>query len=146
MPACPHCGTDLSPRATACPTCGEPGPAAAPPPYAPPPYAPYPPAGGGTAPLLETISRTDGYAIASIVCAVANFVGFFFVGGVLGVIFGKMAERRIAENPGREGASLARAGIVVGWVGIAVGLLFLLLGIAAFGAFSTHVTRSITVR
>jgi hypothetical protein len=132
MVACPHCQLDVSPRAQACPRCGEPGPA-----YsafvAPPPTS----ARGTVESVMASVNRTEPYAIASIVCAVGNFVGLFLIGAVLAVIFGKMAERRIDENPALEGAGLARAGIVVGWVGVGVVMAMILLGITAFGVFTS---------
>jgi uncharacterized protein DUF4190 len=75
---------------------------------------------------------------------VANFLGLFVVGAVLAVVFGKMAERRIAENPALEGASLARTGVIVGWVGVGIGALMLLLGITALGIF-TNATGNLPV-
>jgi hypothetical protein len=152
MVQCLYCGRDLSPRAPACPRCGEPGPAAPMPGTSsfqpggsPPPPAPGPPSDRYTVEsVLATASRTEPYAIASIVCAVANFLGLFVVGAVLAVVFGKMAERRIAENPALEGASLARTGVIVGWVGVGIGALMLLLGITALGIF-TNATGNLPV-
>lgn len=82
---------------------------------------------------MASANRTEPFAIASIACAVGNFVGAFFVGAILGIVFGKIAQKNIAANPVLEGASLARAGIIVGWVGLGVAVAFLLLGITAFG-------------
>jgi hypothetical protein len=146
MPACLHCGREVSPRATACPQCGEPGPAAtasassASPPLPPAAYPPPPgsaPSGPGRAAssAMASVNRTEPFAIASIACAVGNFVGAFLVGAVLGIVFGKIAQKNIAANPALEGASLARAGIIVGWVGVGIVGAFLLLGITAFGFF-----------
>ena len=63
--------------------------------------------------------------------------GLFFVGAILAIVFGKMAEKRIAENPALDGAGLARAGIIIGWVGFGVILLMILFGFAVLGAFSS---------
>lgn len=144
MPACTHCGREVSPRATACPQCGEPGPAVstagAPP---PPPATAYPSVGSpppvtgrAVGSAMASVNRTDPFAIASIACSVANFVGAFFVGAILGIVFGRIAEKNIAADPALEGASLARAGIIVGWVGVGVVAAFLLLGVTVFGLFS----------
>src|SRR5215210_564783 len=112
MPSCPHCGRDVSPRATVCPGCGEPGPAAGYPPP-PPPAAAHQPGSVGS--VISAMPRTDPYAIASIACAVANFFGIFLIGAILGIVFGKMAQKNIARNPALEGEGLARMGIIVGW-------------------------------
>lgn len=127
MVQCGHCGHDVSPRARSCPQCGEPGPYDT----------------GSVAATMATVNRTDPYAIAAIVCAIGNFVGLFFVGAILAIVFGKMAEKRIAANPGVEGAGLARAGIVIGWVGLAVGAAIFLLGLTAFGILSGSSVTSV---
>ena len=121
MPACPHCGRDVSPRATACPACGEPGPAAVRP--------------GALAGAVTAAGRTDGYAIASIACSAAAFFGAFIVGSIAGIIFGKMAQARIAAEPGLAGEGLAQAGVILGWVGLAVGAVFLGLFLTVFSGF-----------
>ena len=79
---------------------------------------------------MTVVARTDGYAIASIACSGAAFFGAFIVGSIAGIIFGKMAETRIAADPTLGGEGLAKAGIIVGWVGLAMGAL-------AFGLFLT---------
>jgi hypothetical protein len=106
----------------ACPGCGDPGPAAR----------------TAAATALATVGRTDGFAIASIVCSASAFFGTFVFGSVLGIIFGKMSRARLAADPDLEGEGLAQTGIIVGWVGVALGLVFLLLGMAMF----TSVARS----
>ena len=152
MPPCPHCGRELSPRATVCPECGEPGPAATPVSGAapPPPYPPPPPGPaaqpGSVAAVMAAVPRTEPFAIASIVCAVANFFGIFVIGSILGIVFGKMAQKNIAENPTLEGASLARTGIIIGWVGLALAAAFILLAIAFLGVFSVSTSSEVPAR
>ncbi|MGH9041254.1 MAG: DUF4190 domain-containing protein [Acidimicrobiia bacterium] len=125
MPACPHCGRDVSPRATACPTCGEPGPGAA-----------HPAGVGGTvSTATAAAARTDGYAIASIVCSIGAFFGVFIVGSILGIVFGRMARERLAADPSLAGEGLAQAGVILGWVGLAVGVVILAVFLAAVGGF-----------
>ena len=89
------------------------------PPYPPyqqpyPPYAPYPPA-----------PPTNGLAIAALVCGVGGFVvGLSFIPAI---ICGHLARRQIRQT-GEQGAGLALAGLILGYVGIA---LFIVL-IAVF--------------
>jgi hypothetical protein len=83
--------------------------------------------------VLESLNGIEPFALASIVCAVANFVGAFFVGAILAVIFGRIAQKNIAEDPSLQGAGLARAGVITGWVGIGIGVAFLLLGVTFLG-------------
>jgi len=109
-------------------------PASVPPP--PPPTAPAapgaftappPPAGGAVAP------RTDGMAIASLICSfgILVFSCFGIVTSILAVVFAKKAERNIANSGGQLGGEgLAKAGKIIGWIGIglwAVGVVFLIV-------------------
>jgi hypothetical protein len=95
---------------------------------------------------VAALPRTEPFAIASIACAVANFFGLFFIGAILAIVFGKMSQKKIAQNPGLEGASLARAGIIVGWVGIGLGVAFILLAFAFLGVFSSTQVDTVPAR
>ena len=90
--------------------------------------------------------RTEPFAIASVACAVANFFGIFLIGAILGIVFGKIAQKNIARNPALEGANLARLGIIIGWVGIGVLVGFIVLGFAFFGVFSTSTSTEVPVQ
>jgi hypothetical protein len=143
MAACPNCGRELSPRAFACPQCGEPGPAAVPagagagyPPPPPPAHQP-----GSVGSVIGAVPRTEPFAIASIICAVANFFGAFFIGAILAIVFGKIAQKNIARNPALEGANLARTGIIVGWVGIGLMVAFIVFALGFIGIFSSSTSE-----
>lgn len=72
--------------------------------------------------------RQNQLALASLVLGVA---WIFFVGSILAVIFGHMALEQIRESEGREiGRGNAMIGLIVGYAGIAVGLLLLLILVA----------------
>jgi hypothetical protein len=78
--------------------------------------------------------RTSGYAIASLILGIAGFFVFPVVPSILAVVFGLKAREELRRNPALGGEGLATAGIVLGWVGIAltaIGLLFLLLFLVA---------------
>lgn len=117
MPRCRTCGLEISPRATACPGCGEPGPGSL---------------SGVGATALAAAGRTGGYAIASIACSASAFFGTLIFGSVLGIILGRMARRRLAADPELEGDGLAQTGIILGWVGVGISLVVFLLGLAMF--------------
>lgn len=94
--------------------------------YPPPGYAPPPPV---TYPV-PTGQRTNGMAIASLVLGI---IWVYWVGSVLALIFGYIGKSQIENSGGAQGGrGLAIAGIVLGWVG--VGVLILLLIIAAAGS------------
>ena len=94
---------------------------------------------------MAAVPRTEPFAIASIVCAVANFFGAFVIGAILAIVFGKIAQKNIAQNPALEGANLARMGVIIGWVGIGLMVAFFLLAVAFLGVFSTTHSEIIQV-
>ena len=74
--------------------------------------------------------RTSGYAIASLILGIAGFFVFPIVPSILAVVFGQKAREELRREPTLGGDGLATAGIVLGWVGIAlvaIVLLFVLL-------------------
>jgi hypothetical protein len=78
--------------------------------------------------------RTSGYAIASLILGIAGFFVFPVVPSILAIVFGLKAREELRRNPAVGGEGLATAGIVLGWVGIAltaIGLLFLLIFLVA---------------
>jgi hypothetical protein len=78
--------------------------------------APYPPYGPGYA-----VRGTNGLAIASLVCALAGLVTC--IGAPLGIVLGHIAKNQIKVS-GEDGDGLATAGLVVGYVLSAIGVLF----------------------
>ena len=80
--------------------------------------------------VQNAAQRTSGYAIASLILGIAGFFIFPIVPSILAVVFGYKARDELRGNPSLGGDGLATAGIVLGWVGIAltaIGLVFLLL-------------------
>jgi mannose/fructose/N-acetylgalactosamine-specific phosphotransferase system component IIC len=82
----------------------------------------------------QTARQTSGNAIASVVLGTVGFVLWLaFIPSILAIVFGNRARAEIRANPSMAGEGLATAGIIVGWVGIAIpaaigliALLFLL--------------------
>jgi hypothetical protein len=114
-----------------CDKCGTPVGAIAPPsapPYLAPGYAPQPP-GYWQAPVART---TNGFSIASMVLGI---VWVFGLGSILAVIFGFVGRKQIRASGGRQtGGGMALAGIILGFVGVA----FLVLWIVLVAAVTTH--------
>jgi hypothetical protein len=84
--------------------------------------------------LQEAAQRTSGYAIASLILGIAGFMFFPLVPSILAVVFGRKAQEEIRRGAAT-GDGLATAGIILGWVGIAVcaaGAVFFLLLAAAW--------------
>lgn len=62
--------------------------------------------------------QPSALAVVSLLMAVLWFAG---IGAVLALVFGYRARREIRDSAGRKtGAGLATAGIVLGWIGLAV--------------------------
>ncbi|HXA73787.1 MAG TPA: DUF4190 domain-containing protein [Acidimicrobiales bacterium] len=101
-----------------------------PPPAGPYPPPPYPPGYGtpGYVPAPPTVPSTNGFSIASLVLGI---VWVFGVGAILAVIFGFVARKQIRESGGRQGGSgMALAGIILGFVGIAGLILWIVFVVA----------------
>lgn|SRR5215475_7719014 len=105
-----------------------PPPAQSPPPGAPtPPPAPPPSYGQPTTGYgYQTGPKTNGLAIASLVLGIAGLV--FYVCGVasiLALVFGYMARGQIDRDPANQGGrGMAIAGIIMGWIGVAIFVIF----------------------
>ena len=70
-------------------------------------------------------SQINGLAIASVLVSVLWFAG---LGAVLALFFGYRARRQIKDSAGSQtGSSLATAGIILGWIGIAIVVTVLIL-------------------
>lgn len=75
-------------------------------------------------PLTVTPRRTNSLAIYSLVLSIASV--FLVITCIPGVILGHMALKQIKET-GEDGEAFAKAGIIVGWVCIALIALMALL-------------------
>ena len=118
---CPQCGQPVPEGATLCPTCGR-------------QTAPTQSSVGGLSPLAPTMTsgqvtpeKTSGMAIASFIF---GLLFLFFPLSILAVVFGHISLSQIKNSAGRLGGKgLAIAGLVLGYLGIA--LIPLILIIAA---------------
>ena len=78
-------------------------------------------------PLYYTAPRTNGYAIASMVLGI---LWLWCVGSVLALIFGYISLTQIRKR-GEGGRGMAIAGIVLGWIGVALAFILLIIIISA---------------
>jgi hypothetical protein len=96
----------------------------------------YPPAYGapGFAYVTPIGPKTNGLAIASLICAIGG-VFFLAIPSILGIVFGFLARSQIERSEGKQtGSGLALAGIIVGFCVVAIGVLIVIL--AVVGAHS----------
>ncbi|HVJ98861.1 MAG TPA: DUF4190 domain-containing protein, partial [Acidimicrobiia bacterium] len=73
---------------------------------------------------------TNGMAVAALVLGLVGWL-FCGLGSVLAIIFGFVSQSQIKAAQGRQsGAGMAKAGIILGFVGIALTILYWVLVIA----------------
>jgi hypothetical protein len=76
------------------------------------------------------VSRsTNAMAIASLVLGI---LWIWWIGSVLALIFGYIAKSQIKER-NENGGGLATAGIVLGWIGVAIFVIAVIAGVASDG-------------
>jgi hypothetical protein len=86
--------------------------------YGAPGQGDYNPQAYATAPA----AKTNVLAIVSLIASIAGIVIFWFIGSVVGIICGHISLNQIKKT-GEEGRGLAVAGLIVGYVGIALSLI-----------------------
>ncbi len=76
---------------------------------------------------------THTLAIVSLVLSILGLVGVLpLVGSIGGIVSGNIARKEILANPDlHSGEGMARAGVVLGWVGVGLAILLCCLIVAA---------------
>jgi Domain of unknown function (DUF1707)/Domain of unknown function (DUF4190) len=75
------------------------------------------------------VVRTNGLAIASLACGLAQFV-FGPIAAIPAIVFGHMARSQI-KRTGEQGVGLALAGLILGWATVILAVLLLfIVGVA----------------
>jgi len=77
-------------------------------------------------------TQTNGLAIAALICGVAQIAAGPLT-GIPAIILGHVARSRIRQT-GEQGAGMALAGVILGYIGL---VLFTILVIAVIAAVST---------
>jgi len=81
---------------------------------------------------------TSGWAIASLICSIVGVP-------LLGVIFGFIALNEISNSAGRiAGEGMAKAGIIIGFVFMALGILLVIIWIIVIGGLILNSPGNIT--
>jgi len=108
---------------------GQPGAYGQPGWYPQPGYQGMPAWTGGTG---YPATQTNGLAIAALICGVAQIAAGPLT-GIPAIILGHVARSRIRQT-GEQGAGMALAGVILGYVGL---VLFVIVVIAIIAAVST---------
>jgi len=96
----------------------------------------------GTPPAVRP-KGTNGLAIASLACGIAQFM-LGPLPTIPAIVFGHVARHQI-KRTGEDGAGLALAGLILGWAAVVLGVL-IVVGFAAVVAGSTiHTGHAINV-
>jgi len=87
--------------------------------------------------------QMSGFAIASLICGIASWVLFFFIGGILAVVFGHLARRQIRRSQGwKRGNGLALSGLIIGYLNILASIIVFLLFLWLVLAFASDGYRN----
>jgi hypothetical protein len=78
--------------------------------------------------MVTPVAGTNGFAIASLACGLAQFV-FGPLATIPAIVFGHMARGQI-KRTGEQGAGLALAGLILGWAAVILGIV-LVVGLVA---------------
>jgi uncharacterized membrane protein len=97
-------------------------------------YAPEPPP-------RTNLPHTNPLAVAALVCGIGQFFTLG-LGTIPAVILGHMSHRQIRRT-GEQGRGMATAGLVLGWIGVALWVIF--ITIVLFAAVSVTHGSSTTV-
>jgi hypothetical protein len=82
-------------------------------------YGPYPPR-----------QESSGKALASLILGVCGLFTIPVLCSALAIVFATQARAEIAESQGRlGGASNAQVGLVLGWIGLAIGVIEVVLAL-----------------
>jgi hypothetical protein len=104
------------------------GPPPGPPGYAPPVDPGYGFPTGGPSYGYVPVQKTNGLAVASLVCSLVWLGG---VGSLLAIVFGFIARSQIKRAEGNvQGNGLAIAGIIIGFAGLVATGLFVIFVVA----------------
>jgi uncharacterized membrane protein len=84
--------------------------------------------------VVTPVPGTNGLAIASLACGLAQFVVGPF-GTIPAIVLGHLSRRQIRRS-GEQGAGLALAGLVLGWAAVILAIIVVAVGLAAFSQTS----------
>ncbi len=143
-PTPPPTGMGLQQGGTAPPPPPTGQPPAAYPPQAPPPGAPYPGAPYPGAPYPVMAQVNNGKATASLVLGIVGLLACPIICSLLAIILGYSAKNEIAASGGRQtGESNATAGIILGWIGLALYIVGIVIWVIIAAVAASRVSAAV---
>jgi hypothetical protein len=103
-----------------------PAPGAYPAPSYAPGAQPYGGGYGGGYQVTGGYAPTNSLAVASLVCGLVQFLGFWVLTGIPAIIMGHISRRQIRER-GEQGDGMALAGLILGYIGVVLGIIFAII-------------------
>jgi len=94
-----------------------------------------PVATASTSPSTGQAEETNTLAVAALVSSILGVTLVPILGGIVGLILGYAARNQLTEGPGRN-RSIVRASIILGWIGVFLIFVYLLLIMFLWGLWS----------
>ncbi|MDG2526684.1 DUF4190 domain-containing protein [Stenotrophomonas sp. HITSZ_GD] len=86
---------------------------------------------------MSSVRQTSTLAIISLIAGILGWTVLPFLGSLTAIITGHMARGEIRREPARyEGDGLALAGLILGWVNVAIWILGVLAFVLFFGGLA----------
>jgi uncharacterized membrane protein len=86
--------------------------------------------------MVTPVAKTNGLAIASLACGLAQFM-FGPLATIPAIVFGHVARNQI-KRTGEQGAGLALAGLILGWAAVLLGIVLILIVVGLAVSVGMH--------
>ena len=88
-----------------------------------------------TLPPAARAPGTNGHAVVALVLGILGWTLIPFLGSLGAIVFGHLARGQIRRQP-QDGDGLALAGLILGWISVALWILGVLAFIVFFGGLA----------
>jgi uncharacterized membrane protein len=86
--------------------------------------------------MVTPVAKTNGLAIASLACGLAQFM-FGPLATIPAIVFGHVARGQI-KRTGEQGAGLALAGLILGWAAVILGIILIVVVVGLAVSVGMH--------